>query len=158
MSIERARAHLKKWNLDGRIRELELSSATVELAAKALNVEGARIAKTLSYMVDGSPILIVAAGDIRVDNRKFKDAFHTKAKMLTPEQAAELIGHAVGGVCPFGVNDGVKVYLDESLKRFTTVFPAAGSGNSAIELTIPELEEASLCAGWVDVAKEAAPE
>ena len=154
MSIERARAHLKKWNLDGRIRELELSSATVELAAKALNVEGARIAKTLSYMVDGSPILIVAAGDIRVDNRKFKDAFHTKAKMLTPEQAAEL----VGGVCPFGVNEGVKVYLDESLKRFTTVFPAAGSGNSAIELAVPELEETSLCAGWVDVAKEAAPE
>ena len=154
MSIERARAHLRKWNMDGRIRELALSSATVELAAKALNVEGARIAKTLSYMVDGAPILIVAAGDIRVDNRKFKDAFHTKAKMLTPDQAAELVGHAVGGVCPFGVNEGVKVYLDESLKRFDTVFPAAGSGNSAIELTIPELEETSLCAGWVDVAKE----
>ena len=154
MSIERARAHLRKWNMDGRIRELALSSATVELAAKALNVEGARIAKTLSYMVDGSPILIVAAGDIRVDNRKFKDTFHTKAKMLTPDQAAELVGHAVGGVCPFGVNEGVKVYLDESLKRFETVFPAAGSGNSAIELTIPELEETSLCVGWVDVAKE----
>ena len=155
MSIERARAHLRKWNMDGRIRELELSSATVELAAKALNVEGARIAKTLSYMVDGAPVLVVAAGDIRVDNRKFKDAFHTKAKMLTPDQAAELVGHAVGGVCPFGVNEGVKVYLDESLKRFKTVFPAAGSGNSAIELTIPELEETSLCAGWVDVAKDA---
>ena len=154
MSIERARAHLRKWNMDGRIRELELSSATVELAAKALNVEGARIAKTLSYMVDGSPILIVAAGDIRVDNRKFKDTFHTKAKMLTPDQAAELVGHTVGGVCPFGVNEGVKVYLDESLKRFDTVYPAAGSGNSAIELTIPELEETSLCAGWVDVAKD----
>ena len=154
MSIERAREHLRKWNMDGRIRELELSSATVELAAKALNVEGARIAKTLSYMVDGAPILIVAAGDIRVDNRKFKDTFHTKAKMLSPDQAAELVGHAVGGVCPFGVNDGVKVYLDESLRRFETVFPAAGSGNSAIELTIPELEETSLCAGWVDVAKE----
>ena len=156
MSIERARAHLKKWNLDGRIRELDESSATVELAAQALGVEGARIAKTLSYMVDGAPILIVAAGDIRVDNRKFKDAFHTKAKMLTPEQAAELVGHAVGGVCPFGVNAGVKVYLDESLKRFETVFPAAGSGNSAIELTIPELEETSQCVGWVDVAKEPA--
>ena len=154
MSIERAREHLRKWNMDGRIRELELSSATVDLAAKALNVEGARIAKTLSYMVDGAPVLIVAAGDIRVDNRKFKDAFHTKAKMLTPDQAAELVGHAVGGVCPFGVNEGVKVYLDESLKRFETVFPAAGSGNSAIELTIPELEETSLCAGWVDVAKD----
>ena len=154
MSIERARAHLRKWNMDGRIRELELSSATVELAAKALNVEGARIAKTLSYMVDGAPILIVAAGDIRVDNRKYKDTFHTKAKMLTPDQAAELVGHAVGGVCPFGVNEGVKVYLDESLKRFTTVFPAAGSGNSAIELTIPELEETSQRVSWVDVAKE----
>ena len=154
MSIERARAHLRKWNMDGRIRELALSSATVELAAKALNVEGARIAKTLSYMVDGAPVLIVAAGDIRVDNRKFKDTFHTKAKMLTPDQAAELVGHAVGGVCPFGVNEGVKVWLDESLRRFETVFPAAGSGNSAIELTIPELEETSQCAGWVDVAKE----
>ena len=155
MSIERAREHLRKWSLDGRIQELSLSSATVELAANALNVEGARIAKTLSYMVDGAPILIVAAGDIRVDNRKFKDTFHTKARMLSPDQAAELVGHAVGGVCPFGVNDGVKVYLDESLKRFETVYPAAGSGNSAIELTIPELEEASLCAGWVDVAKDA---
>ena len=154
MSIERARAHLRKWNMDGRIRELEFSSATVELAAKALNVEGARIAKTLSFMVDGAPILIVAAGDIRVDNRKFKDAFHTKAKMLTPDQAAELIGHAVGGVCPFGVNEGVKIYLDESLKRFETVFPAAGSGNSAIELTIPELEQTSGYTSWVDVAKD----
>lgn len=154
MSIERARAHLRKWNLEERIQEFEVSSATVELAAKALNIEGARIAKTLSYMVDGGAVLVVAAGDIRVDNRKFKDAFHTKAKMLTPEQASELIGHAVGGVCPFGVNEGVKVYLDESLKRFNTVFPAAGSSNSAIELTIPELEETSLCTGWVDVAKE----
>lgn len=154
MSIERARAHLQKWNLEERIQEFEVSSATVELAAKALNIEGARIAKTLSYMVDGGAVLVVAAGDIRVDNRKFKDTFHTKAKMLTPEQASELIGHAVGGVCPFGVNEGVKVYLDESLKRFETVFPAAGSSNSAIELTIPELEETSLCAGWVNVAKE----
>ena len=155
MSIERARAHLRKWNLEDRIQEFEVSSATVELAAKALNIEGARIAKTLSYMVDGGAVLVVAAGDIRVDNRKFKDTFHTKAKMLTAEQASEMIGHAVGGVCPFGVNEGVKVYLDESLKRFETVFPAAGSSNSAIELSIPELEEASQCAGWVNVAKEA---
>lgn len=154
MSIERARAHLRKWKLEERIQEFEVSSATVELAAKALNIEGARIAKTLSYMVDGGAVLVVAAGDIRVDNRKFKDAFHTKAKMLTPDQASEMIGHAVGGVCPFGVNEGVKVYLDESLKRFETVFPAAGSSNSAIEMTIPELEETSRCAGWVDVAKE----
>lgn len=155
MSIERARAHLKKWNLEGRIREFDVSSATVELAAHALNVEGARIAKTLSYMVDGGAVLVVAAGDVRVDNRKFKDTFHTKAKMLTPEQAAELVGHAVGGVCPFGVNEDVKVYLDTSLRRFETVFPAAGSSNSAIELTLPELEAASCCAGWVNLAKEA---
>jgi len=154
MSIERARAHLRKYNLEERVQEFEVSSATVELAAKALNIEGARIAKTLSYMVDGGAVLVVAAGDIRVDNRKFKDTFHAKAKMLTPEQATEMIGHAVGGVCPFGVNEDVKIYLDESLKRFETVFPAAGSSNSAIELTIPELEKASECAGWVDVAKE----
>lgn len=153
MSIDRVRDYLKKWNMQDRIQELELSSATVELAAKALNVEGARIAKTLSYLVDGNAILVVAAGDIRVDNRKFKDTFHTKAKMLTPDQAAEMVGHAVGGVCPFGVNEGVKVYLDESLKRFETVFPAAGSSNSAIELTIPELEELSGYVAWVDVAK-----
>lgn len=154
MSIERARAHLRKWNLEDRIQEFDVSSATVELAAKALNIEGARIAKTLSYLVDGGAVLVVAAGDIRVDNRKFKDAFHTKAKMLTPEQASEMVGHAVGGVCPFGVNEGVKVYLDVSLKRFETVYPAAGSSNSAIELSIPELEAASGSIGWVDVAKE----
>ena len=154
MSIERARAHLRKWNLEDRIQEFDVSSATVELAAKALNIEGARIAKTLSYLVDGGAVLVVAAGDIRVDNRKFKDAFHTKAKMLTADQAAEMIGHTVGGVCPFGVNEGVKVYLDVSLKRFETVYPAAGSSNSAIELSIPELEAASGSIGWVDVAKE----
>ena len=155
MSIERARKHLEKYGLDARIQEFEVSSATVELAAKALNVEGARIAKTLSYLVDGGAILVVAAGDIRVDNRKFKDTFHTKAKMLTAEQASELIGHAVGGVCPFGVNEGVKVYLDVSMKRFETVFPAAGTSSSAIELSIAELEEASGAVGWVDLAKEA---
>lgn len=154
MSIERARAHLKKYNLENRIQEFTVSSATVELAAKALNIEGARIAKTLSYLVDGGVVLVVAAGDIRVDNRKFKDTFHTKAKMLTAEQATDMIGHAVGGVCPFGVNEGVKVYLDASLKRFETVFPAAGSSSSAIELSIPELEEASGAVGWVDVAKD----
>ena len=153
MSIERARAHLKKYNLDSKIREFEVSSATVELAAQAVGVEPARIAKTLSYMVDGGAILIVAAGDIRVDNRKFKDTLHTTAKMLSPEQAAEMIGHAVGGVCPFGVNEGVKVYLDSSMKRFDTVFPAAGTSASAIELTIPELEMASEFVAWVDVAK-----
>ena len=156
MSIERVRKHFEKWNMQDRIREFEVSSATVELAAQALNVEGARIAKTLSYMVGDEAILVVAAGDVRVDNRKFKDAFHTKAKMLTPEQAVELIGHAVGGVCPFGVNEGVKVYLDMSLRRFETVYPACGSSNSAIELTIAELEETSGALGWVDIAKEAA--
>lgn len=156
MSIERVRKHLEKWNIQDRIREFEVSSATVELAAQALNVEGARIAKTLSYLVNDEAVLVVAAGDVRVDNRKFKDAFHTKAKMLTPEQAVELIGHAVGGVCPFGVNEGVKVYLDASLRRFETVYPACGSSNSAIELTIPELEETSGAIGWVDLAKEVA--
>ena len=155
MSIERVRNYLQKWNMQDRIQEFDVSSATVELAAQALNVEGARIAKTLSYLVDGGAILVVAAGDIRVDNRKFKDAFHTKAKMLTADQAAEMVGHAVGGVCPFGVNEGVQVYLDESLKRFETVYPAAGSSNSAIELTIPELEELSGYTAWVDVAKDA---
>ena len=155
MSIERARAHLSKYNLQDKIREFDVSSATVELAAAALGVEGARIVKTLSYLVDGNAILVAAAGDIRVDNRKFKDTFHTKAKMLTAEQAGEMIGHAVGGVCPFGVNEGVKVYLDVSMKRFETVFPAAGSSNSAVELTIPELEMASEAVGWVDLAKVA---
>ena len=155
MSIERARAHLSKYNLQDKIREFDVSSATVELAAAALGVEGARIVKTLSYLVDGNAVLIAAAGDIRVDNRKFKDTFHTKAKMLTAEQAGELIGHNVGGVCPFGVNEGVKVYIDVSVKRFETVFPAAGSSNSAVELTIPELEMASEAIGWVDLAKVA---
>ena len=155
MSIERARAHLSKYNLQDKIREFDVSSATVELAAAALGVEGARIVKTLSYLVDGNAILVAAAGDIRVDNRKFKDTFHTKAKMLTAEQAGEMIGHAVGGVCPFGVNEGVKVYIDVSVKRFETVFPAAGSSNSAVELTIPELEMASEAVGWVDLAKVA---
>lgn len=153
MAIERARAHLKKYGMDDMIRELDQSSATVDLAAQALGVENARIAKTLSYMVEGNAVLIVAAGDIRVDNRKFKDAFHTKAKMLTPEQAEEMVGHAVGGVCPFGINEGIKVYLDVSLKRFETVFPACGSSNSAIELTIEQLEKVSEYEGWVDVAK-----
>ena len=154
MSIERVRNYLQKWNMQDRIQEFDVSSATVELAAQALNVEAARIAKTLSYLVDGGAVLVVAAGDIRVDNRKFKDTFHTKAKMLTAEQASEMVGHAVGGVCPFGVNEGVKVYLDVSLKRFETVYPAAGSSNSAIELSIPELEELSGYTAWVDLAKE----
>ena len=140
MSIEKVRAYFRGLGMEDRILEFPVSSATVELAAQALNCEGCRIAKTLSFMVDGAPILIVAAGDAKVDNAKYKAFFHTKAKMLSHEEAAELIGHAVGGVCPFAVNEGVSVYLDESLKRFATVFPACGSSNSAIELTIPELE------------------
>lgn len=154
MSMERARAHLAKYALDSGIREFDVSSATVELAAKALHTENARIAKTLSYLVDGNAILVVAAGDVRIDNPKFKATFHTKAKMLSPDQASELIGHAVGGVCPFGVNEGVKVYLDQSLRRFDTVFPACGTANSAIELSIDELERASEYTAWVDLAKD----
>ena len=140
--------------MENRVREFAVSSATVELAAQALGCEPCRIAKTLSFMVDGRAILIVAAGDARVDNPKYKAQFGTKAKMLTPEEAETMVGHAVGGVCPFAVNDGVTVYLDESLKRFETVFPACGSSNSAIELTIDELEKYSGFASWIDICKD----
>lgn len=153
MSIERVRAYFKTLGIENRILEFPVSSATVELAAQALHTEGKRIAKTLSFLVDGKAVLIVTAGDAKIDNRKFKDFFHVKAKMLTPEQVTELIGHAVGGVCPFAVNEGVEVFLDESLKRFETVFPACGSSNSAIELTIPELEKYSGFKEWIDVGK-----
>lgn len=153
MAIEKVRAHFRKYGLEDRIQELDMSSATVELAAQALGCEPARIAKTLSFLAEGQAILVAAAGDAKIDNAKYKARFHTKAKMLSPEEAQELVGHAVGGVCPFGVNEGVEVYLDVSLKRFDTVFPACGSSNSAIELTIPELEECSGHAGWVDVCK-----
>ncbi len=153
MSIERVRAYFKMLGIENRILEFPVSSATVELAAAALGTEGKRIAKTLSFLVDGKAVLVVTAGDAKIDNRKFKDFFHVKAKMLSCEQVTELIGHAVGGVCPFAVNKGVEVYLDESLKRFKTVFLACGSGNSAIELTIPELEKYSGYKEWVDVTK-----
>ena len=153
MSIERARAHLAQFGADGRVMEFDESSATVELAAAAVGTEPARIAKTLSFMVGETPTLIVLAGDARVNNQAFKATFRTKPKMLSRDQAAELVGHAVGGVCPFGVNEGVDVFLDESLRRFETVFPAAGSSNSAIELTCDELERFSGARGWVDVAK-----
>ena len=153
MSIERVRAYFKTLGIEGRILEFDQSSATVELAAEAVGVEPARIAKTLSFMVDEVPTLVVFAGDARVDNKRFKQRFHTKAKMLSHDEAATLVGHAVGGVCPFAVNDGVAVWLDESLRRFETVFPAAGSSNNAIELTIPELERYSRSLGWVDVGK-----
>lgn len=154
MSIERAKEHLKKYGFENRVQEFDVSSATVELAAQAVGVEPCRIAKTLSFLTKEGPILIVAAGDARIDNHKYKERFHMKAKMLSPEQVTELIGHAVGGVCPFGIRDGVLVYLDESLKRFETVFPAVGSANSAVELTIPELELCSEADGWVDVCKD----
>ena len=152
MSIDRVREYMKQFGMQDRILEFEVSSATVELAAVAVDCEPARIAKTLSFMVDGAATLVVAAGDAKVDNARFKAQFHTKAKMLTPDEAVALVGHAVGGVCPFAVNDGVKVYLDESLRRFTTVFPACGSSNSAIELTMDELEKLS-GGEWVDVCK-----
>ena len=154
MSIERAKEHLKKYGFENRVQEFDVSSATVELAAQAVGVEPCRIAKTLSFLTKEGPILIVAAGDARIDNHKYKERFHTKAKMLSPEQVTELIGHAVGGVCPFGIRDGVLVYLDESLKRFETVFPAVGSANREVELTIPELELGSEADGWVDVCKD----
>jgi prolyl-tRNA editing enzyme YbaK/EbsC (Cys-tRNA(Pro) deacylase) len=153
MSIEKVRAFFKEKGIEDKIQEFSTSSATVELAAQALGVEGKRIAKSLSFMVNDTPVIVVAAGDARVDNRKFKDTFLTKAKMLSHNEAATLIGHAVGGVCPFAVNEGVKIYLDQSLKRFETVFPACGSSNSAIELTLKELEEYSNPISWVDVTK-----
>ena len=153
MSIERVKGYFASVGLADRVREFDVSSATVELAALALGCEGRRIAKTLSFMGPAGPLLVVAAGDARIDNPKFKAQFGLKAKMLTPDQAVELVGHAVGGVCPFAVNQGVEVWLDESLKRFETVFPACGSSNSAIELTIPELERYAAPKGWVDVCK-----
>lgn len=153
MSIERARAHLQKFGMDGRVLEFETSSATVELAAETAGCEPARIAKTLSFHAGERVALVVAAGDARIDNPKFKATFHTKAKMLSADEAEPLIGHAVGGVCPFGVNEGCDVYLDESLRRFETVFPACGSANSAIELTLDELERAAAPCTWVDVCK-----
>lgn len=154
MSIDRVRAYFKEFGMEENIQEFEVSSATVELAAAALNCEPERIAKTLSFQVDERVILIVAAGDARIDNRKYKAQFGAKARMLSPADAQARIGHAVGGVCPFAVNEGVEVYLDVSLKRFTTVYPACGSANSAIELTIPELETYSGYRDWIDVCKE----
>ena len=154
MAIEKVREFFKNYGIEDRILEFEVSSATVELAAAALGCEGKRIAKTLSFMVGENPILIVAAGDARIANPKYKAQFGTKAAMLAFEDAEKLIGHAVGGVCPFAVNEGVLVYLDESLKRFETVFPACGSSNSAIELSIPELEKYSGFKEWIDVCKD----
>ena len=159
MSIQKVRAYLEQFGIADRIREFEVSSATVELAAVAVGVEGARIAKSLSFKVEDKPIIIVVAGDTKVDNGRYKAQFHTKAKMLTHEEAHTLIGHDVGGVCPFALPEDVKVYLDVSLQRFGTVFPAAGSDNSAIELTCEELEKySSNFREWVDVCKGWRPE
>ena len=140
MSIERVKAYLDQYGLADRIREFEASSATVELAARAAGVEPGRIAKSLSFKLEERTVLVVAAGDVKVDNAKYKAAFGGKAKMLTPEEAVERTGHAVGGVCPFDLREGVEVYLDQSLRRFETVLPAAGSSNSCVELSLPELE------------------
>ncbi len=153
MAIEKVREYLKQFGADGRIRELAESSATVELAAQALHCEPRRIAKTLSFHLDDRVILIVAAGDARIDNKKYKEQFGRKAKMLAGEEAEPLTGHAVGGVCPFAVKEGVSIYLDVSLKRFETVFPACGSANSAIELSLDELERFSGSSQWIDVCK-----
>ena len=158
MAIERVRDYFKQWNMENRILEFDSSSATVELAAQAVGCEPARIAKTLSFKVGDHPVLIVAAGDAKVNNSGYKAQFHTKAVMLKPEEVTELIGHAIVGVCPFAVNPGVEVYLDESLKRFETVYPAAGSSNSAIEMNLEELEKYSGSRGWIDVCKGWRPE
>ena len=153
MSIEIVRKYFRGYGMEDRILEFDVSSATVELAAQAVGCEPARIAKTLSFKVEDQPILIVAAGDAKIDNPKYKAKFHKKAQMLKPEEVTKFIGHAVGGVCPFGVPDSVDVYLDESLRRFKTVFPAAGSANSAIELSMEELEKYSHAREWIDVCK-----
>ncbi len=153
MAIEKVKEYFEQFGIADRVREFDVSSATVQLAAQALNCEPCRIAKTLSFMVNGRAVLIVAAGDAKIDNPKYKAKFGTKAKMLSPEEAETLVGHAIGGVCPFAVNNGVMIYLDESLKRFETVFPACGSSNSAIELTIEELEKYSNYNSWINVCK-----
>ena len=153
MSVEKVKDYLAAYGAGDRIREFDVSSATVELAAQALSCEPCRIAKSLALMTPEGPVLVVAAGDAKIDNPKYKAQFAAKAKMLSPEDTLALIGHAVGGVCPFAVNEGVRVFLDESLKRFDTVFPACGSSNSAIELTLEELERFSDNEGWVDVCK-----
>lgn len=153
MAIEKVRDYFEEFGIAYKIQEFDASSATVELAAQALNVEPERIAKTLSFKKDESCILVVAAGDTKIDNAKFKTTFGVKAKMLSPEEVLEQVGHAVGGVCPFGIPENVSVYLDESLNRFKTVFPACGSSNSAIELTCEELYKYANGEEWVDVCK-----
>lgn len=156
MSLERAKAYLAEKGYADHIIELEDSSATVQLAAQALGVEPGMIAKTMSFLIGEEAILILTEGTAKVDNRKYKDTFHMKAKMIPFEEVENWIGHAPGGVCPFGIKEGIKVYLDESLKQFDTVYPAAGNDHSAVKLTIAELEEVAGAACWVDVCKEPA--
>ena len=156
MSLERAKAYLAEKGYADHIIELEDSSATVQLAAQALGVEPGMIAKTMSFLIGEEAILILTEGTAKIDNRKYKDTFHMKAKMISFEEVENWIGHAPGGVCPFGIKEGIKVYLDESLKQFDTVYPAAGNDHSAVKLTIAELEEVAGAAGWVDVCKEPA--
>ncbi|ETT47835.1 YbaK/EbsC family protein [Paenibacillus sp. FSL H7-689] len=153
MAIEKVKDFFKQYGMDSQIIEFEVSSATVDLAASALGCEPERIAKTLSFMVNGQAVLVVAAGDAKVDNKKFKEYFKTKAKMLSPDEAIDMVGHAIGGVCPFAIKNDVSVYLDISLKRFDTIYPACGSSNSAIELTIEQLEKYSSYSEWIDVCK-----
>jgi len=157
MSVEQVRAYLDRWGRGKDVVEMDISTATVELAAAALKVIPARIAKSISLRNDDKAMLVVAAGDMKVDNRKFRDRFGFKPRMLSAEEALEFTGHAIGGVCPFALPTGVTVYLDDSMKRFTTVFPACGSSNSLIELTLGELEEYSQSSGWVDVCVERSP-
>ena len=153
MSFIKAKEHLQKFGLDNKVMEFTVSSATVAEAAKAINCKEEEIVKTLSFILDDKAILIAVAGDMKIDNSKFKEEFHTKAKMIPFENVEEMVGHAVGGVCPFGINDNVEVYLDESLKRFERVYPACGSSNSAVELTLEELERTSNYLKWIDVCK-----
>ncbi|MEA4994109.1 MAG: YbaK/EbsC family protein [Oscillibacter sp.] len=157
MSIEKVRTYFQTQGIEDRIREFDVSSATVELAAQAVGVEGARIAKTLSFKLGDRVLLVVCAGDAKVDNRRYKDQFGGKASMLSHDEAATLVGHAVGGVCPFAVKEGVEIYLDASMRRFDTIFPAAGSSNSAVEMTCDELEKLS-GGTWVDVCKAWRPD
>lgn len=154
MSVERVKEFFRRYDIEDRVREYEVSSATVELAAQAIGCEPREIAKSITFMVEGKPVLIVASGDKKINNSKFKAQFATKAKMMTSEEVLEYVGHPVGGVCPFAINEGVTVYLDESLKRFEAVYPACGSSNSVIRLTIEELEKYSNYVGWVDVCTE----
>lgn len=154
MSLVKAKEYLQKYGLENKIMEFDVSSATVEEAAKAINCKKEEIVKTLSFIVDDKPILIAVAGDSKIDNSKFKTEFHTKAKMIPFDSVEELIGHAVGGVCPFGINENVDVYLDNSLKRFNIIYPACGSSNSAVKLTLDELEKTSNYKKWIDVCKD----